>query len=148
MLKICNFVKMIKQVCHKITSILMAFVVLLSTMSFTIDMHYCGDTLVDTAIFHKAKKCGMEVQGTSASSECSIMKKNCCSNEQQFVDGQDELQLSVDKISFEQQVFITSFVYACFNLFEGLEENIISFRDYSPPLVVKDIQKLDEVYII
>jgi len=33
----------------------MAFVVLFSTMSFTVNMHYCGDTLVETAIFHKAK---------------------------------------------------------------------------------------------
>ena len=31
-------------------------------MSFTVDMHYCGDTLVDSAIFHKVKTCGMEMQ--------------------------------------------------------------------------------------
>jgi len=35
----------------------MAFVVLFSTMSFTVNMHYCGDTLVETAIFKKAKGC-------------------------------------------------------------------------------------------
>ncbi|WP_414727683.1 HYC_CC_PP family protein, partial [Winogradskyella sp. UBA3174] len=31
-----------KQVFHKIMSFAMAFVVLFSTMSFTINMHYCG----------------------------------------------------------------------------------------------------------
>ncbi len=40
----------------------MAIVVLLSTMSFTLDMHYCGDTLVDIAVFKKAETCGMEMQ--------------------------------------------------------------------------------------
>ncbi len=39
----------------------MAFVVLLSTMSFTMHMHYCGDTLVDTSYFVKAETCGMEM---------------------------------------------------------------------------------------
>ena len=136
-----------KQVFHKIMSVLMAFVVLFSTMSLTIDMHYCGDTLVETAIFQKAKGCGMEMESPSTEG-CSIMKKNCCSDEQILIDGQDELQLSIDKISFEQQIFIASFYYTFINLFEGLEDQITPFEDYSPPLVVKDIHVLDEVYLI
>lgn len=128
-------------------SFIMAFVVLFSTMSFTIDMHYCGDTLVETAIFQKAKGCGMEMESPSTDG-CSIMKKNCCSDEQILIDGQDELQLSVDKISFEQEVFIASFYYTFINLFEGLEDQVTPFKYYSPPLVVKDIQVLDEVYLI
>ena len=138
---------MMKQVFHKIMSVLMAFVVLFSTMSLTIDMHYCGDTLVETAIFQKAKGCGMEMESPSTEG-CSIMKKNCCSDEQILIDGQDELQLSIDKISFEQQIFIASFYYTFINLFEGLEDQITPFEDYSPPLVVKDIHVLDEVYLI
>ena len=136
-----------KQVLHKIMSFLMAFIVLFSTMSFTVDMHYCGDTLVETAIFQKAKGCGMEMESPSTEG-CSIMKKDCCSDEQIFIDGQDELQLSFEKISFEQQQFIASFVYTYINLFEGLSENVIPNQDYSPPLVKRDIQALYEVYLI
>ena len=125
----------------------MAFVVLFSTMSFAINMHYCGDTLVETAMFHKAEGCGMEMQNPSTEG-CSITKKNCCNDEQSVVDGQDELQLQVDKISFEQQVFITSFVYTYINLFEGLNENVSSFEEYEPRLVIKEIFKIDETYLI
>ena len=136
-----------KQVSHKIVSLVMAFVVLFSTMSFAINMHYCGDTLVETAMFHKAEGCGMEMQNPSTEG-CSITKKNCCNDEQSVVDGQDELQLQVDKISFEQQVFITSFVYTYINLFEGLNENVSSFEEYEPRLVIKEIFKIDETYLI
>ena len=136
-----------KQLLHKISSILMAFVVLFSTMSFTIDMHYCGDTLVETAVFHKVKGCGMEMQNPS-SKDCSITKKNCCSDEQLVVEGQDELQVSLDKISFEQQLFIASFVYAYSNLFEEIKENGSSYNDYKPPLVIRQIFKIDETYLI
>ena len=125
----------------------MAFVVLFSTMSFTINMHYCGNTLVETAVFKKVKGCGMEME-KSSSDGCSIMKKNCCDNKQLVIDGQDELQLSFDTLTFEQQQFIASFVYTYINLFEGFDAYKIPHRTYKPPLVVKDIQKLDEVYLI
>lgn len=136
-----------KQVFHKIMSFAMAFVVLFSTMSFTLNMHYCGDTLVETAIFHKAKGCGMEMQKPSTEG-CSITKKNCCKNEQSVVDGQDELQLQIDKITFEQHVFIASFVYTYINLFEGLDNNVTSYEAYEPPLVIRQIFKIDETYLI
>ncbi|MGV8813565.1 MAG: HYC_CC_PP family protein [Gelidibacter sp.] len=136
-----------KQISHKIMSLSMAFVVLFSTMSFTIDMHYCGDSLMDSAIFHKVETCGMDME-KPASESCSVTKKDCCKNEQVVVDGHDELQLSFNKISFEQQLFIASFVYSFINLFEGFNENIIPFRDYKPPFLIRDIQKLHETYLI
>jgi hypothetical protein len=128
-------------------SLAMAFVVLFSTMSFTLNMHYCGDVLVETAMFHKAEGCGMEMEKPSADG-CSITKKNCCNDEQLVVDGQDELQLQVDKISFEQHLFIASFVYTHVNLFEGLDNNVSSYEAYEPPLVIRQLYKIDETYLI
>ena len=125
----------------------MAVIVLFSTLSFTVNMHYCGDTLVETAIFQKAKGCGMEMQKPSRN-DCSVTKKNCCKDEQSVVDGQDELQLQIDTISFEQQIFIASILYTYINLFEGLDTTISSYQVYKPPLVVRQIFKLDETYLI
>lgn len=136
-----------KQRIHKIMSLVMVFVVLLSTMSFTINMHYCGKTLVETALFQNAKGCGMEMSNLLKEG-CTITKKNCCSNEQLLIDGQDELQLQVDKISFDQQIFIASFVYTYINLFEGLDKNVSTYEEYRPPLVIRQIYKLDETYLI
>ena len=136
-----------KQFFHKIMSLAMAFVVLFSTMSFTVNMHYCGDTLVETAIFHKAKGCGMEMEKPSTEG-CSITKKNCCDDEQLAIEGQDELQLQVDKISFEEQVLIASFVYTFINLFGGLDNNVSTYEEYKPPLVVRQLYKIAETYLI
>ena len=136
-----------KQASHKIMSLLMAFVVLFSTMSFTVNMHYCGDTLVETTLFNKAKGCGMEMEKPSTEG-CSITKKNCCDDKQLVIDGQDELKLNSDKLTFEQQQFVASFVYTYINLFEGLDKNVSSYEEYKPPLVVKQIFKIDETYLI
>lgn len=135
------------KISHKVLSFLMAFVVLFSTMSFTVDMHYCGNTLIDTAVFKQAETCGMKMESPSTK-DCSITKKNCCSNEQISIDGQDELQLLVDKVSFDQQVFVAAFIYSYSNLFEDLEKDVTNFGEYPPPLIVRDIYKLDETYLI
>jgi len=126
----------------------MAIVVLFSTMSFTIDMHYCGDTLVDMAFLKEVKTCGMEMQQAASSPECSITKKGCCSDEQFTIEGQDELKISFDKLTLDQQLFVASFVYSYIIGFEELEEKPNSYNNYPPPLIVRNIQKLDEVYII
>jgi len=132
---------------YKIVSVLMAVIVFMSTISLTIDMHYCGSVLVDTSILNNAESCGME-QVSKSSKECSVMKKNCCSDEQIIIEGQDELKISFDNLSFDQQVFVSSFVYSYINLFEGLKENTSSITEYPPPLIVRPIYKLDEVYLI
>lgn len=125
----------------------MAFVVLFSTLSFTVNMHYCGDTLVETTIFQKAKGCGMEMEKPSTKG-CAVTKKNCCKNEQSLIDGQDELKLQIEAISLEQQVFIASFVYTYSNAFESINFSIPSYEIYKPPPVIKQLYKLDETYLI
>ena len=126
--RILYFCRSMKQLIHKIISVSLTFVVLLSTMSFAVDLHFCGETLMDTAIFQKADTCGMEMENSSKE-DCSVSKKSCCSNEKVLVDGQNELQQNLDKISFEQQVFLASFVYSYQLLFEGLHLCELAIRN-------------------
>lgn len=132
----------------KIVSFCMALLVFVSTMSFTIESHYCGDVLVDTSVFGKVESCGMEVQQKTSSTECDITKKDCCSDEQLVVDGQDNLKISFDKLDKEQQILVATFIYSYVNLFTELQTENISFRDYSPPPLVRDVQVLDQTFLI
>ena len=129
------------------TSLFLAFLVLFSTMSFTIEMHYCGGALVDTAIFKQAKTCGMEMHQSNISSENVTLKKECCKNDYIVKEGQNELQTSINLLSFDQQLFVTSFIYSYLNLFE-VKEKITPFRYFSPPLFDKDIQVLYQTFLI
>ena len=133
---------------RNITAISLAFLMLVSTMSFTINKHFCGDHLVSTSVILKAATCGMEKLTPTPPKDCSVMKKNCCKDEIQLVKGQDDLKLDFSELDFQQQIFITSFVISYTNLFEGQATQIIPFKYYSPPLVVKDIQLLDQVFLI
>ncbi|GAA4814254.1 HYC_CC_PP family protein [Litoribaculum gwangyangense] len=137
---------MIKKILHKSFSVALALTVLMSTMSFTIQKHYCGSILVDTAVFSSAEKCGMAM----SKSEATKMKKmNCCKDEVKVVKGQDDLKVNTfEDIQFQQQQFLTTFIFTYINLFEGLPQQVIPHKDYSPPNLVADIQVLDQVFII
>lgn len=137
-----------KEFFRNITAFSLASLVLLSTMSFTINKHFCGDHLVSTSLILKADTCGMDIQKPSPQKECSILKKNCCKDEIQLIEGQDDLKLNFSDVSFQEQVFVASFVISYINLFEGLDFSIVPFKEYSPPLVVKDIQLFDQVFLI
>ncbi|HEY9185567.1 MAG TPA: hypothetical protein VIM94_09595 [Salegentibacter sp.] len=120
-------------------SVLLALMVLFSTLSFTVDKHFCGSFLVDKAIFSEAETCGMEMENSA---------DNCCTNEKVVIDGQDELKHSFESLDFEQQIFIASFSFSYLNLFETLSKEVIPFKDYSPPLLVTDIHLVDQVFLI
>ncbi|CDF78614.1 conserved hypothetical protein [Formosa agariphila KMM 3901] len=126
----------------------MAFVVLMSTLSFSVDMHYCGDTLVDVALNTDAATCGMESM-QNLPLESSITKSGCCTYQKLVVSGQDELKLSPSQLSLDHQLFVTAFAYVYQTLlFETLPKEIIPFQDYRPPILVSDFQVDFETFLI
>ena len=128
----------------------MAMLVLFSTLSFTINSHFCEGTLVDSTLFKEAKTCGMhmEMHDSSSSSSSSENMMGCCSNEEEYIAGQDELQLSVDTLSLEQQLWFFSFTYTYYFFFEAHDSKDNVPREYPPPILVKRIYQLDETYLI
>ena len=127
---------------NKIASFLLALFVLVSTISFTIEKHFCGDHLVDMSFFTDADKCAMESQEI-------LMKKSCCKDVIDVVQGQDELKLtSFEDFDLGQQQFLISFAHSYFQLFEGGTNKYVPHIHYSPPNLVYDLQVLDQVFLI
>lgn len=136
---------MIKQLLHKITSFGLALLVLFSTMSFTVEKHFCCGELVDIAVFSEPQKCGMGAFET----EKITLKDHCCSNIVEVIKGQDDIIVGApNDLEFHQQIFLTSFIFSFVDLFNEDEKKEVLYINYSPPSLVKDIQVLDQVFII
>lgn len=128
---------------HKVFSLALSFLVLFSTFSFTVEKHYCGSRLVDVSVFSEAKGCGMETPSETK------LKKSCCKDVVDVIEGQDELNtVSFDNLDFKSQVFLSAYIYSFSVIFESLPKQIIPHKDYSPPNLVRDIQLLDDVFLI
>ena len=139
-----------KETLRQIVSVTMALLVLFSTMSFTVDMHYCGDHLVDFGFFKNAENCAMKASNSNSAGEDSLMKMemDCCTDLEIVQVGQDDLKISFDQLTFEQQTFVSVFLYTYVNLFEGIDNKIIPFKEYSPPPLIRDVQILDQIFLI
>ena len=131
---------------QKSVSTVLALLVLVSTFSFTVDKHFCGSFLVDQAVFSKALSCGMDMHSHS---ETDLMDQdNCCRNQNISVEGQDELKISFQTLDLDQQLFLTAFTYSYSNLFGGSPQQVTPYKNYTPPLIVKDIPVLNDTFLI
>lgn len=133
-----------KKTLFQITSIALALIVVMSSMSFTIDKHYCGETLVDVSYFGKADNCdGMEMNSSSQQ-----MKKKCCKNETEFIQSEAFEKENILTLNPEQLEFLVFHLYSYINLYQDVELEKEFYKDFSPPDIVEDIQVLHESFLI
>jgi hypothetical protein len=113
----------------KITSFTLAFLVLFSTLSFTVAEQYCGDFLVDVSFTGETEGCALKMDNTSVAK-----KKKCCKDEVHKFKGQDELQTrKVENITFESEQFLNAFVISFKGLWIENNTNNNFYKDFSPP---------------
>lgn len=77
------------KILNRIFSLLLALAFFMATTGFSVYEHYCGDNLVETSLYSSNKTCNPEHSEDDCSSE---QKKNCCSDEFQFVQLDIELK--------------------------------------------------------
>lgn len=131
---------------HKYMAVVLAFIVVFSTVSVTLTMHFCREKISAVTVLQNVKQCCDMGEKSDATTHFS--KKSCCSDIKITKDSQTEIQTQNTTLSLHQKVFFTSFVTAYLSLFDNQTNQDVTFLDYSPPLVVKPIYKLDEVYLI
>lgn len=143
-----------KQLIHKIGSVVMAFIVLFSTFSFTISSHYCGDVLVDSSIFSSAEDCGMAMDhddgcDTDESEKvCNTSDSMHCLNVEKSVEGNTIEQQALDFSELPKVHFALAFVAAYQSLWiEEIPKNLVA-NYYSPPWVTEDVTILFENFRI
>jgi len=138
-----------KEVLYKISSVAMALLVLFSSFSFTVHKHLCGNKVADVSYMVTADSCGMEMNEctNNNSSQQEVEKEPCCKDVSEVIEGNQNQQQALQNLELQQVQFIALFVDSYINLFE--EAYTATFtKEYSPPLIVKNIQVLDEVYLI
>lgn len=112
-------------------------------------MHFCCNSLVDFSVFGKVKNCEEKaVTSDSTTKQCTIMDEECCNNRTFLKEGDKNIKKASFELEKETIVFLNVFIQSYVNLFEGLEENIIPFKQYTPPLISKDLSVLHETFLI
>lgn len=105
-----------KSLTYKIAAIFLSVLVLFSSLSFSIEKHFCeGETSI--SIFNDAQDlCEMQSHechiNNSQSSTChsSIEKTNCCVDTSEFIQGItiEQQAQATQRLSFQPVIFLTS----------------------------------------
>ncbi len=134
---------------HRTFSITMALLLLLSTTSWTVGKRYCMGRLMDVSLFEHAEDCCMETTSDEDDGTTTLQDEDaCCKDEVISVAGQDDLRVSFNDFGFDKQLFTDSFSHSYLNIFRTTTERHVPNQHYPPPILVKDIQLLGEVFII
>lgn len=133
---------------HRTIAVFMALVVLMSTTSLAVNVHYCGHKLVDWGVFTHAKSCVMKAMETSSSTDCTFTKKSCCSDDQITIEGQDELKISKETLTLKEQFLVAAVVQSYIFLFEETPTTHLVDDGYPPPLPRRDFQVLFQQFLI
>ena len=134
--------KFLKHTC----ALILAFLVLCSTFSFTINEHICGGVKMSVAIGVDADNCGMEME-TNIAVETTMQQTPCCDDVTTLIQGQDELP-SQQNVDFTTHTFIKAFVYSYIFVLPTTDHEKAVYKPYVPPPLIKDIQLLDETFLI
>tara|TARA_E500000318_G_scaffold111940_2_gene132795 strand:+ start:1611 stop:2030 length:420 start_codon:yes stop_codon:yes gene_type:complete len=139
----------VKQTASKILSLFLACSVLISTTSFASSAHFCCNKLVSYSVTGKAKPCDQKLQNPkNTSRKCSLEQKDCCSTDTYANIGKDDLMMDSFDLDFDTLVFLHAFIFYHIDRFEGLQENVIPFKDYDPPWIEQDLLVLHETFLI
>jgi len=139
-----------KEILRKIISFSLALLLLFSTTSFSTKEHICEGHVFSFSFFIKAKDCGMYMDSfsTEHSHHCTVSKESCCLDFDDYINGATTIENEFDDFSNDSIDSFTTIVPSQINLLEITDDFLTQFKNYRPPLIVKDVSVLYEVFQI
>jgi len=132
----------------KISAYILSLIVIVSSMSFTIEKHYCGETLVDVSYFSNVDSCCAKDMKKKDQQENEPKKKKCCKNELELIESSTFDKEKLTSFSPQEIQFFTYYVFSYINLFQEVDLEKEFYKDFPPPDIVQDIQVLHETFLI
>lgn len=139
-----------KKAVHKIVAILMVTILMVSTTSFSIYKHFCGDNLVEVSRYETRSCCPSEEDEHSkkTSNELSFSEKECCKNETEISEPPTLDNSKNFKLIKNQLVFVTSFYYSFIEKNEDFDSKTNFYNNFSPPEIVLNKQVQFQSFLI
>jgi len=123
--------------------------VLFSSVSFTVEKHLCGGHVFSESFFGKAEKCGMDDDNCKAEhNTLSFIKKSCCEDEIQLINGSIFKKEPTIKLNNTQQQDLTVFVLGDVVLFFQKGKRSTHFKNFFLPPITHNFNILYQVFLI
>ena len=147
--KIVTFVLFMKYL-KTITSVILAVLVLVSSSSFTVNMHLCGGSLQSVSLIEEAAPCPMEVQLPPCHKGIAKQKSDCCQDSHFAFEGKD---FSYSFHDLNNVVSLNSdYSIVLPYIMDIVETELViaasDYLTYTPPIFERDIPLLIQSFLI
>ena len=136
-----------KEVLKKISAVLMVAILLLSTTSFAVYKHFCGDNLVAIST-EKVDSCCVTENTPLESNKLNFSEEDCCKNEATIKNIQLFDTSSSIKLTKSQTLFLTSFYFNFIEKSTFVNNTKSYYKDFSKPKLVINKQVLFQTFLI
>lgn len=156
---ICNIlihscvISLVKVMTYKIVSIFSALLVVLSSLSFSIDRHYCENQLKSISLTGEAKSCLQSSKHKHCHSkvhDSTNHKKGCCENHRVTIESEvDQIAVDVQALDDTGLGFYVHAVDLQEYIFNNVPAGhlILSWQYYKPPILSRDIVVLTQSFL-
>jgi len=139
--------RIMKKLITSFVSVCMAIIVLMSTMSFTVNVRYCDENIVATTLNSNDDPCSTE--DLKALEDCCIPKKDCCQDAEIVFEGYEELRIQISKeLKIQKLDPQALLVDAFYPFYEVTFSNNVHYPSYIPPIIIRDRQLIHQVFLI
>jgi len=140
-----------KQVSIKILASFLSLILVFSTVSFAVEKHECGGEITDIAVFGDSEKCSPMMKMDDCEihpyKSLSFNKSTCCKDINQIIQSNLVVEKATKTVAIQTVEFVKPLEISV-KLFEGLQENIVPFKNYTPPIIVTNISILHQTFLI
>lgn len=136
---------------YRVTSLLLALLIFISSTGISLSMHYCGNDLFEIAVLGKIEPCKKKEKIIRKADQSYFQKPGCCSFDEFEVNTSEDYQLSdYDDVSLLKINSTPTFVLVKNIYFNEFKTEFIDFRHFQPPPNIKknDIFRHIESYLI
>ncbi len=133
-----------------ILSVSLALMVLISSSSFVVNMHFCGGQVQSISFIEDADPCPMEVQLPPCHKNIAIKKSGCCEDKHLSFEGKDfNSQIKDFSTQTSQVANWVSAQPVIMDVIQINESLVFSNHiPYKPPIVQRDIPVLIHSFLI
>ena len=129
---------------------MLALLVLVSSSSFMVNMHFCGGHVQSVSLIEEAAPCPMEVQLPTCHSKMAVKKSGCCEDKHVAFEGKDfNTQIQDFSLLAWQVINPVALLPVIMEVIQTSEALAYSNHiPYKPPIVERDIPVLTQSLLI
>jgi hypothetical protein len=133
---------------RSILSVSLALLVLISSSSFTVNLHLCGGRVQSVSVIEKATPCAMEQLAKTLPCHKAMSKKKCCSEDHITFEGKHFKSQEVTSLQLLQSSWVVELPLISSLVIPVNSVTESHLTQYSPPLIDRDITVQVQSFLI